>query len=217
MVMEYKSTRPTIGVLAGWQFYRTATNLSYLAPVFRGVRRAAQNLGCNLLLGGGMGMSASPTDPVHPVWPELSPDHDFVPIGPWNTDGLIIAVPLHSQARSAYIQGLIAAGHPILFVGSGEIGPTIAVNNRHGILEALRHLVKHGHRRVAFIAGTVEDMRGDSGERLRAYQDGLEIYGLDHNPHLVAYGRHVYDGGYRAMRQIIDSGVAFSAVVASND
>lgn len=217
MVAKFQHARPTIGVLAGWQFYRTATNLSYLAPIFRGATRAAQNLGCNLLLGCGMGPSASPSDPLRPVWPSLAPDHDFAPIGPWNTDGLIIAVPLHSQRRSSYIQDLIVAGHPILFVGSGENGPTIAVNNRGGILEAMRHLVKHGHQRIAFIAGTLEDMSGDSGERLRAYQAGLEIYHLDQNPDLVAYGRHVYDGGYLAMRQILESGVDFSAVVASND
>jgi signal transduction histidine kinase/DNA-binding LacI/PurR family transcriptional regulator/AraC-like DNA-binding protein/DNA-binding LytR/AlgR family response regulator len=217
MNAKYSHKRPTIGVLAGWQFYRTATNLSYLAPIFRGVSRSAQNLGCNLLLGCGMGPSASPTDPLRPVWPVLAPDSDFVPIGLWNTDGLIVVVPLHSQVRSAYIQDLMAAGHPILFVGSGETGPTIAVNNRDGILEALGHLVAHGHHRIAFIAGTVADMPGDSGERLRAYQAGLEIYNLDQNPHLVAHGRHVYDGGYLAMQQIINSGSKFSAVVASND
>lgn len=164
-----------------------------------------------------MGPSASPTDPLRPAWPLFSSDHDYIPIGPWNTDGLLVVVPLHSQSRSDYIQGLIAAGHPILFVGSGEMGPTIAVNNRDGILEAMRHLVRHGHRQIAFIAGTVEDMRGDSGERLRAYEDGLDIYELEQNPRLVAHGRHVYDGGYLAMQQIIDSGSEFTAVVASND
>ncbi|MBZ0277589.1 MAG: substrate-binding domain-containing protein, partial [Anaerolineae bacterium] len=105
----------------------------------------------------------------------------------------------------------------ILFVGSGEIGPTIAVNNRDSILEAMGHLIKHGHRRIAFIAGSLEDMDGDSGERLRAYRDGLDIYDLDHDSRLVVYGRHVYDGGYLAIQQIINSGAEFSAVVASND
>lgn len=217
MVTKSRRARPTIGVLAGWQFYRTATNLSYLAPIFRGITHAARSLGCNLLLGCGMGPSASPSDPLRPAWPIFAPDQDFVPIGPWNTDGLIIAVPLHSQARSEYIQSLIVTGHPILFVGSGETGPTIAVNNAGGILEAMRHLVEHGHRQIAFIAGTQGDVRGDSGERLHAYQTGLEIYNLDRNPRLVAYGRHVYDGGYTAIRRIIDSGATFSAVVASND
>lgn len=217
MKTGHANIRPTIGVLAGWQFYRTATNLSYLAPIFRGITRAAQNRGCNVLLGCGMGPSANPTDPLRPAWPVLSADHDFVPIGPWNTDGLIVAVPLHSQARSEYIQGLIAAGHPILFVGSGETGPTISVDNAGGILQAIRHLSEHGHRQIGFIAGTVEDLRGDSGDRLRAYQSGCEIYGLEQDPRLLGYGRHVYDGGYLAMQQILDSGVTFTAVVASND
>lgn len=217
MKTHHARIRPTIGVLAGWQFYRTATNLSYLAPIFRGIMRAAQSSGCNLLLGCGIGPSASPTDPLRPAWPVLSADHDFVPIGDWNTDGLIVAVPLHTQARSEYIQGLIEAGHPILFVGSGETGPTISVDNMSGILQAIRHFSEHGHRRIAFIAGTMEDMRGDSGERLRAFQSGCETYDLDRDPRLIAYGRHVYDGGYLAMQQILDSGAEFTAVLASND
>ncbi|MAS36288.1 MAG: ATPase [Anaerolineaceae bacterium] len=217
MTSRYRYARPTIGILAGWQFYRTATNLSYLDPIFRGVSRSAQNLRCNLLLGCGIGPSASPTDPLRPVWPVPAPEQDFVPIGPWNTDGLIVVVPLHSRERAQYIQEHLAAGHPILFVGSGETGPTIAVNNRDGILEAMQHLVTHGHRRIAFIAGPVEDMRGDSGERLHAYKTGLEIYGLDQDSKLVAYGRHVYDGGYSAMQQIIGFGSEFTAVLASND
>jgi len=217
MNTKQSQQRPTLGVLAGWQFYRTATNLSYLAPIFRGAARSAQQMGCNLLLGCGMGPSASPADPLRPAWPLVASDSDFIPIGPYNTDGLIVLVPTHSQARSAYIQGLMKDGHPILFVGSGEDGPTLAVNNRRGILEAMNHLVAHGHRRIAFIAGSLADMRGDSGERLNAYQDGLAFHGLDQDARLLAYGRHVYDGGYLAMQQILQTRAPFTAVIASND
>ncbi|HQV68970.1 MAG TPA: substrate-binding domain-containing protein [Thermoflexales bacterium] len=217
MVAHYRHGRPTIGVLAGWQFYRTATNLSYLAPLSRGISRAAQDLGCNVMLACGMGPSASPTDPLRPAWPFGSSEHDFLPVGPWNTDGLIVANPLRSAARSEYVQGLMAAGHPVLFIGAGEKGPTIAADSEGGILEALRHLVDHGHHRIAFIAGTVEDMRGDSGDRLRAYMRGCQQFGLSAEPDLIAYGRHVYDGGYTAMQELLRRGAAFSAVLASND
>ena len=208
---------PTLGVLAGWQFYRTATNLSYLAPVFHGISQAAQDLECNVLLGCGLGPSASPIDPLRPAWPFVSTEHDFVPIGPENTAGLIVANPLHSKARSDYIQGLIATGYPVIFIGSGETGPSIIADNRSGILQALQHLEEHGHRQVAFIAGSLEDMRGDSGDRLRAYVAGCKELGFDCHPSLIAYGRHVYDGGYQAMQQIMASGVRFTAVLASND
>ncbi len=209
--------RPTIGVLAGWQFYRTATNLSYLAPVFRGISKAAQDLGCNLLLGCGIGPSASPSDPLRPAWSTPMSEVDFVPIGPWNTDGILVANPLHTQARSEYVQELIRIRHPILFIGSGENGPTIVADNLGGITEAMQHLVDHGHKQIAFIAGTREDMSGDSGNRFAAYQSFLSTNGLKQNPLLVAYGRHVYDGGYSAMQQILNSGASFTAVLASND
>ena len=213
----YRRGRPTIGVLAGWQFYRTATNLSYLAPVFRGISRAAQDLGCNLLLGCGMGASASPADPIRPAWPIPSSGVDYVPIGPLNTDGLIVFSPLHSAARSQYVQDLITAGHPVMFIGSGENGPSIVADNSGGIIEAVGHLVQHGHKRIAFIAGSPDDMQGDTGDRLRAYQAALVSHGLESDPWMVAYGRHVYDGGSSAMQQIMESGADFTAILASND
>ncbi|MFN2240856.1 MAG: substrate-binding domain-containing protein, partial [Anaerolineae bacterium] len=108
-------------------------------------------------------------------------------------------------------------GHPLIFVAAGEDGPSVVADNRSGVLEAMRHLVEHGHRRIAFIAGSVEDMEGDTGERLQAYHDAVEALGLDANPDLVAWGRHVYEGGYAAMRQILASGVPLTAVLASND
>lgn len=212
-----RGKRLTIGVLAGWQYYWTATPLSYLAPLFRGMSLAARNLGCNLLLGCGMGSSARMGDPLRPAWPVPAPDSDFVPIGPWNTHGLIAVNPLHSPVRSRYVQDLRAAGYPVLYIASGEDGPTVAADNASGILEAMQHLVAHGHRRIAFVAGSPEDMHGDSGDRLRAYQVALQIHGLPIDPHLVAYGQHVYDAGYNATRQILASGAPFTAVLASND
>ncbi len=213
----FRHGRPTIGVLAGWQFYRTATNLSYLAPVFRGISRAAQDLGCNLMLGCGIGPSASPSDPLRPAWSVLTPDVDFVPVGAWNTDALLVANPLHTQGRSDYIQELIAAGHPVLFIGSGESGPTIVADNSSGIREAMQHLVDHGHRQIAFIAGSPTDMSGDSGDRLTTYKDFLQEQSLELDPRRIAYGRHVYDGGYSAMQELLNNGTSFTAVLASND
>jgi signal transduction histidine kinase/DNA-binding response OmpR family regulator/ABC-type sugar transport system substrate-binding protein len=204
-------------VLAGWQFAWTATPLSYLDPIFRGTRVAARDLDCNILLGCGMGSWTSRRDSLRPAWPASSPESDFVPIGPWNTDGLIAVSPLHSPVRSRYVQDLIAAGHPVVFIASGEPGPTIVADNRSGILEAIRHLVEHGHQSIAFIAGSRADIEGDTGDRLRAYHDAVETHGLLADPRLVAWGRHLYDGGYVAMKQILASGVPFSAVMASND
>ena len=129
--------RPTIGVLAGWQFYHTATNLSYLEPIYRGMAHAAQDVGCNLMLACGVGTAASASDPLRPAWPVRSVDADFVPIGPWNTDGLIVTNPIQSPVRSQYIQRLLEKDFPILFVGAGEEGPSIVTDNEGGIMAAM--------------------------------------------------------------------------------
>lgn len=217
MANSDRSEHPTIGVLAGWQYYWTATPLSYLNPIYRGIRQAAADLGCNLLLGCGMGASATSADSLRPAWPFPSSDSDFLPIGPWNTDGLIAVNPLHSEARSNELQALIAAGHPVIFIAAGEAGPTIVADNATGIREAMQHLVAHGHERIAFIAGSPQDMAGDTGARLHAYRAALQEFALAADERLIAYGRHISAGGYAAMQQILATAAPFTAILASND
>ena len=217
MARHARGSRPTIGVLAGWQFYWTATPLSYLDPLYRGIRQAAAHHGCNLMLGCGMGTSAAASDPMRPAWPAPSPEADFVPIGPWNTDGLIVVNPLHSAERSRYMAEVRAAGHPVVFVGSGENGPAIVADNAGGIHAAVRHLVEHGHRAIAFVAGSPNDMAGDTGARLDAFTAALRAFDLPIERRHIAYGHHTFAGGQAAMQQIMAAQAPFTAVIASND
>ncbi|NTU64596.1 MAG: substrate-binding domain-containing protein, partial [Chloroflexi bacterium] len=106
---------------------------------------------------------------------------------------------------------------PIIFVGTGQQGLTIAADNETGMLEALHHLIEHGHRQIAYIAGGPEDTEGDSGERLNTYQRAVQTYGLEFDARLIDFGLHTAEGGYHAMRRILSSGVPFTAVLASND
>lgn len=212
-----RERRPTIGVLAGWQVYWTATPLSYLNPILRGIRQAAQELSCNLLLACGMGPSGQAGDPLRPAWLKPAEDSDFVPVGPWNTDGLILINPLHSEERSRTVQEIRAGGHPVMFLGSGEKGPTIVADNAGGIYAALKHLVAHGHSTIAFIAGSTTDLAGDTGDRLRAFKEGMTAFGLNPDDRLIVFGNHVYEGGYLAMRRLLETRIPFTAVLASND
>ncbi len=208
---------PTIGVIAGWQFYGTAMTMSYLSPIFHGIRQAARDLNCNLLLACGMGASGEIDDPPRPAWPAVTSGADFVPVGPWNTHGLILINPLQVAERSQMVQTIRASGHPIIFIGSGEPGPAIIADNAGGIFAALRHLIEHGHRQIAFIAGSESDLDGDSGDRLRAFHTGMAAAGLAVEPRLIAFGRHVFAGGYTAMQQLLATRLPFSAVLVSND
>jgi signal transduction histidine kinase/DNA-binding LacI/PurR family transcriptional regulator/DNA-binding response OmpR family regulator len=209
-----KRSRPTIGVLVGAQVYYGTILGNFIGPVLQGAHAAAQNRNCNLLLACGMEHS---TISARPAWPVLTSDVDFVPVGPWNTDGLIVVNPLLSGARASYIGDLAMTGHPIVYIASGGSGPTITVDNAGGVCQAIRHLVDHGHRRIAFIAGRPDDQEGDSGIRLRAYQSALQEHRLAADPRFIAYGYHGIEGGQRAVRELLACGASFTAILASND
>ena len=84
---SFKLSLPTIGILPGWAVMEGKIPDRYLAAVLRGLQTTAREQGCHLMLAWGLGRV---TDVIglHPAWPVASPDADFVPVGPWNTEGL---------------------------------------------------------------------------------------------------------------------------------
>src|SRR5713226_5013227 len=159
--------RPTVGILLGSSILAGKLPDRYLASVLRSIQSAARLKACHLLLACGLGRVMDP-DGIHPAWPTASPDSDFVPVGPWNADGLIVFAPLRHEARSLYLKALRDQGYPVLFIATGEGEPMISADNESGIRQAIAHLMDHGHRRIAFIAGDPHD-KGDSESRLSAY------------------------------------------------
>lgn len=207
--------RPTIGVLAGWQAYGGTLD-TFLSHIFRGILAAAQEYDCHLLLACGIG---SPRDVGlgRPAWPLLLPDADFIPVGPWNADGLLALPPFASEVGQDYCQTLVADGYPLVFAGDGESGHSVTIDNEGGIRQAVAHLVEHGHRRIAFIAGREHYRYVGSRQRLAAFRSALQEWGLLSMPDLVAYGFHTTEGGRQAMERILRTGLPFTAVLASND
>lgn len=212
---KFKHDRPTIGILPGWSGLAGVIPDRYLASVLKGIQSAAAIKECHLLLAWGLGR-VTDVSGTYPAWPEIFPDTDFVPVGPWNTDGLIVFAPLRDQDRSQYLQDLGDKGFPVLYIATGERDPMISVDNEGGIRQAVAHLVEHGHRDIAFIAGDPDD-KGDSESRLIAYQSAITEHGLEPNPALIAQGWHTFSGGYEATQKLIRSGVKFTALVSSDD
>ncbi|MFN2236313.1 MAG: substrate-binding domain-containing protein [Anaerolineales bacterium] len=209
--MKYKNgaKRPTIGVLAGWEVF-AGTIDSFLGRVFRGIQAAAQDQDCNLLLACGI-------IPGKPAWPMVSPEVDFVPVGPWNTDGLIIASPYNFETGEQYARDLIASGFPVIYAGDRDTGPTVVVDNAGGIRQAIQHLAKHGHHRIAFVSGERNSEHGDSSMRLRAFKEEIQSINPSFDSNLIASGLNTYEGGRQAIQQILDRRIPFTAVIASND
>src|SRR5262245_6883665 len=105
--------RFTIGVLGNRQIYEGTTIVRYEQILLRGIRAAAQAYSCNLLLACGVGPDSVPFA-GQPAWPSSLPHTNFVPVGPWNTSGLIAVPPLTESQRRA-LRELLPDGHPIVF------------------------------------------------------------------------------------------------------
>jgi diguanylate cyclase (GGDEF)-like protein len=207
--------RHTVGVLIGYHVYEGSHPTPFAFPLIHGMQAAARDKNINLLIACGITRGASPN--LHrSAWPEPDPEMDFVPVGPWNTDGLIFLGPLRSEARIRFAKKLGDGGFPVFFLGNDSGSPAIVVDNEGGIRQVLEHLVDHGHREIALIAGDEQDV-GDSRMRVDAYREGVRKFGLSGDPRLLEYGQHWETGGYNAMRRMLQSGAKFTAVMCSND
>jgi len=207
--------RTTIGVLAGWQVYERTTPNWYLEAVLRGVAESGRALDCDVFLSCGIDSRIEDPGLVRPAWPTVDGGESFVPVGSWNTDGLVFVSPLRTASRREYARARQVEGFPVVFVGSGDGCPAVVADSADGFRQALEHLREHGHRHVAFVAGDPLDS-GDSRTRLADFTRLGRALGLE-SADLIAPGLHSEEGGYEAMRTILAKGKAFSAVLASND
>jgi len=208
-------TMPTIGVLVGWSVYLEHSEpAGYLGYLLRGIDSASREQNCNLLLACGM-LTAHEINSWRSSWPVISPNVDFIPVGTFNTDGLIVVLPLLGN-QEEYIEEVLKPNHPVVFVGQKQGYASVSIDNVNGIYQAVSHLAHHGHRRIGFIAGYETDM-SDSRDRLLAYKAAVQELGLDNNEDLIVYGDHTEAGGQMAMEQLLQSYSQVTAVVASND
>ncbi|MDI2129544.1 LacI family DNA-binding transcriptional regulator [Yinghuangia seranimata] len=108
-------------------------------------------------------------------------------------DGLIV-VP--ASGSHTYLLPEIDAGMACVFVDrppDGIEADTVLVDNVGGARAAVEHLVRHGHRRIAFIGDRLEIFT--ARERLRGYREALAETGIAFDPRLVfngpAYGEEM--------------------------
>ncbi|GAB4445605.1 MAG: substrate-binding domain-containing protein [Chloroflexi bacterium OHK40] len=206
--------RRTIGVISNRQLYVGSTISRYEQTLLRGIRAGALAQGVQLLLACGIGPDTNPFE-VLPAWPVCLPGMTFVPVGPWNTDGLL-AIPPFSEEQLGVLTALLPPGYPVVFTYPQPGYPSVGPANDIGISAAFAHLREHGHRRIAFITTDAHPV-GDAAERLAAYHEALAAAGLPFDPALVLYGSHNMHQSRHALRQLLADGVEITAVLASND
>lgn len=210
-----RTIHPSIGFVSTWPIYQGTTIDRHAHALIEGICAAARDRACRLVIGAGMS-PVSERSRWRTVWPIPAPDIDFVPVGPWNMDGLIIVSDDLTDVQARHVREMQASGIPVVFTTPEGPGPRVVVDNKSGIRAAVDHLLGHGHRQIAFVAGT-RHQAGDSAERLRTFRDALRGAGIEADERLIEWGDHRFVGGQAAMERIIRSGRPFSAFIASND
>ncbi|MEZ4771098.1 MAG: LacI family DNA-binding transcriptional regulator [Caldilineales bacterium] len=155
---------------------------------------------------------AFPSVDVHQ---ELSAYEEMMLIG--QVDGFILTNTNFDDER---VLALVSNHFP--FVSFGRANPDwdflwIDVDGTAGILEATRHLVAQGHRRIAFLAWPEKSQTGHY--RLQGYLNGMEEAGLTVDSEWVQLAGNFYEEGYAATQRLLalPPGHRPSAVIASSD
>jgi LacI family transcriptional regulator len=93
----------------------------------------------------------------------------------------------------------------------------ILVDNVDGIMKAGKHLAELGHRRVAYISGTIDGLSAQ--ERRHGFNLARAAYGFIEEPDLVEECPESMSGGFEAMQRILGRRDARrpTAVIAYND
>ena len=172
----------------------------YFSELIRGIDLKARARGLHLLVSSSHGDEREATAALRAM-------HGRV-------DGLLVMSP-HVNTES--LAANLPLGLPVVLINTRlpEGGQaSFAVDNHGGALAMTRHLIKRGHRRVAFISGP--DNNYEAQERLRGYRSALAEC-LPSATETVLAGDFTEESGWRACREIAALAQRPTAVFCGND
>ncbi|MBJ6980717.1 LacI family DNA-binding transcriptional regulator [Luteimonas sp. MC1572] len=130
-------------------------------------------------------------------------------------DGVLVMAPTDGGTR--FLADYLAPTLPAVLINTRDpegVRPWVGVDNNGGARAMVSHLVDAGRRRIAFIAGPVENH--DARERLRGYRDQLAASLPDAIP-MVVEGDFDEASGARAAASLLAQDPRPDAVFAAND
>lgn len=130
-------------------------------------------------------------------------------------DGILLSGP---RIDDKALIALEEEGYPAVIVG--QLPKTnicmVDVDNYSAARQAVSHLIRLGHRRIACItnAPTIYTAAQD---RLSGYRDALAESGIPFQEELVRFGDFNLESGYERMRSLLRAGAPFSAAFIASD
>lgn len=130
-------------------------------------------------------------------------------------DGLML---MPSTLDQSYLAGEIRAGLPAVFVDRPPIGidaDSVLVDNRRGAREATKHLLSHGHTRIAVLS----DLQTipTSAERMKGYEGALRAAGIRVDQALVTSDLRTSEDAQAALTAMLSSDRPPTAVFAGRN
>jgi LacI family transcriptional regulator len=122
------------------------------------------------------------------------------------------------RGASRHLAELYQQGFPVVILDDQSAPgntPWVRPDSRVGAYEAVRHLVRLGHRRIAHIHGPPQYQCAH--DRYAGYRQALEHAQLDVDPALVAHGDFTTPGGQAAAAQLLGLPDRPTAIFAAND
>ena len=148
-----------------------------------------------------------------------SRDHRQPPIGPHNTDGLLV---FSDGLTDDDLTALNQSGFPMVLVHRTPPPnipiPSVTVENIEITKNLVDHLIRvHGKRRILFLRGPIH--QEDSIWRETGYKSALQSNGIPVDDKLILNGDFERDIAYQVMNEFLNDGqrVAFDAVFTGDD
>ncbi len=132
-------------------------------------------------------------------------------------DGVInVSLPLN-ESEAGEVARL---GVPVVAVGNPSPPfASVGLADREAGRIATRHLVDLGHRAIAYISGTNDELVANTpgGQRLQGWRDVLEQEGLEHGSDLIVTSYFDVRGGHDALLELMERRPDVTAVFAAAD
>jgi LacI family transcriptional regulator len=130
-------------------------------------------------------------------------------------DGLLFLIP---RSPSDYIGTLSDRNFPFVLIDNqvaDEPCPYVGATNWQGAYKATEYLIELGHKRIAFITGSMD--LNSATDRLEGYKSALRTHHIPVNPDLIYEGDYTQPSGYAGATTLLELQEIPTAVFASND
>lgn len=139
-----------------------------------------------------------------------------LPLGQHNTDGLIIFT---NSLDETALQRLHSSHFPMVLLHRtpppGVDIPSVSFENKDGAVKMVQHLLRCGHRRIAFLAGAADNE--DSFWREAGYREALAAAGIPFDPLLLGVARFEEETAVSVVTSWLKEKRPIDAIFAADD